>query len=59
MAVELKYNCRLYKGTTVELAADTRVFEDNALIYDVTLNILKIGNGEDDYSSLPEVTITP
>lgn len=59
MAVELKHNPRLYKGTTVDLAASTQVFEDNAIILDVDLNQVKFGNGVDVHSVLPDITVAP
>ena len=54
MAVKLKYNARIYKGSTSDLSSSEKVFEDNSIIIDTDANKLKICNGKDTYSDLPE-----
>jgi len=52
MAIELKYNTRLYKGTAAEFGASTRVWPENAILLTTDSGLIKIGDGESAYSAL-------
>lgn len=55
MAVTNIYNIRGVEGTAAELAADTTVYASNVFLYETDTNVLKKGNGVDEYADLPAV----
>jgi|GEM_PF-1987983 len=52
---KLRYNARVFEGTTAELATDTTVFRANEFIFDTTTGELKKGNGVDVYGDLSSI----
>ena len=52
---KLRYNAKVYEGTTAELAADTTVFKSNEFVFDTEAGTLKKGNGVDTYADLSAI----
>lgn len=56
MALQLKYNARLYKGVTADFTADKdKVFPENTILLNTTTKKLYIADGVTKLSSLTEL----